>query len=80
MVGVKKPTQTKRIIQYMREMGGITSLDAFREIGCTRLSARIADLERLGWSFNRTSQASKNRWGDKVTFTRYSIDKAGLEL
>lgn len=41
-------TQCKKIHEYMKKYGSITSLEAFRDIGCTRLSARIHDLREQG--------------------------------
>ena len=34
-------TQCERIILYMRKFGSITTLQAFEDIGCTRLASRI---------------------------------------
>ena len=30
-------TQNERVLQYMQEHSGISTLDAFRDLGCTRL-------------------------------------------
>lgn len=57
--------------------GGITSLDAFREYGCTRLSARIADLKNAGYQFDCIRRTAVNRFGDKVSFTEYRLKKNG---
>lgn len=62
-------TQVQRIMEYMRNNDGITSMDAFR-LGCTRLSARIADIEKMGHKVRR-ERATK----DKVTFTRYHLEE-----
>lgn len=47
-----KDSQNSRILEYMRNNKGITSLDAIRYIGCTRLSARIADLKKAGYAID----------------------------
>lgn len=62
-------TQVQRIMEYMRSNDGITSMDAFR-LGCTRLSARIADIEKMGHKVRR-ERVTK----DKVTFTRYRVEE-----
>ncbi len=62
-------TQCERIKEYMKENNGITSMDAFR-LGCTRLSARIADLEKSGCKIRR-ERVTK----DKTTFTRYHLEE-----
>lgn len=40
--------QSARVLAYIVKHGGITSMDAFRDLGITRLSARIWDLRRAG--------------------------------
>lgn len=64
--------QTDRILQYIDEFGSISSMEAFADLGITRLSARIFDLEDMGIRFNRKQEAVVNRYGDKVYYTRYS--------
>lgn len=44
----KHTTQNDRVLDYMRSHGGITSLEAYDKLGCTRLSARIKDLKEMG--------------------------------
>lgn len=62
-------TQTERILKYMKENDGIATMDAFR-LGCTRLSARIADLEARGHRI-RHERVTQN----KKTFTRYHLEE-----
>ena len=66
-------TQRERILQYIEEKGSITALEAVREIGCTQLSARLCELEKRGYVFNKVTEKSKNRYGDPTHYTRYSI-------
>lgn len=66
-------TQAERIMQYLDDFHSISSWEAFRELGITRLAARIADLEKDGVIFDRKREAVTNRYGEKVYFTRYSI-------
>ena len=66
-------TQKERVLQYLEEKGSITSLEAFRHIGCTRLSAVIFNLKEEGYEFDREFVTKKNRWGDKVSFARYIL-------
>ena len=68
-------TQVERIMQYIEDYGSISSMEAFRDLGITRLAARISDAEADGVVFNRTKEAVTNRYGEKVYFTRYSIAK-----
>ena len=66
-------SQTEMVLEYIHDHGSITSKQATDALGCTRLAARIADLEMKGYSFNRATETSRNRWGKKVHFTRYSL-------
>lgn len=68
-----KVNQRERILDYMKEFGSISSLEAFRDLGVTRLAARIHELERQGVSINRTQESMLNRYKDKISFTRYSV-------
>ena len=47
---MKKKTHAKQVLEYMKEHGSITSLEAIRAFGCTRLSGRIFDLKRRGYN------------------------------
>lgn len=66
-------TQTAMIMEYINTNGGITAKEAADHLGCMRLAARIADLERQGQHFHRERVEAKNRFGDRVFFTRYSF-------
>ena len=66
--------QTQMILDYMRENGSISAMEAVEEFGCYRLSARIADLKQLGHSITGDTVTRKNRYGKPVTFKRYRLE------
>lgn len=68
-----KPTQNQRILDYISEFGSITQLDALRDLGVMRLASRISDLRSLGYPIISTSEAVKNRYGEKCHIKRYSM-------
>lgn len=68
-----KPTQRDRVIQYIRENGSITRAESFSELGIVELPARICELERMGYAFKRERVTKKNRYGDDVSFLKYSL-------
>lgn len=68
-------TQCEMIIQHMEEYGTITSWEAMQEYGIMRLASRIADIRKAGIPIKREMVSQKNRYGDTVTFARYSIAK-----
>ena len=66
-------TQRDRILTYLEENGSITALDAIKELGILQLSARLVELEKRGYRFDKKQESSLNRYGEKVYYTRYSL-------
>ena len=44
----KKLTQSDRVLDYIKEFGSITQLDAIRDLGIMRLASRVSDLKKSG--------------------------------
>lgn len=66
--------QESRVLQFMQENGSITSLEAFKELGITRLSARIHTLRhKRGFNILAKSETFKNRFGEPVRYYRYYL-------
>lgn len=65
-----------RILQYMREEGSITTLQAMRDLGCCDLQHYIRVL-RQEYIIKDEWVSAVNRYGDKVSFKRYFLDNAG---
>ena len=65
-------TQRTRVLMYMREYGSITSVEAFRGLGITRLSGVIFDL-RKDHAIGSTTENSRNRYGEKTSYSRYYL-------
>ena len=68
-----KPRQNDRIIDYMREFGSITQIQALSDLGVMRLASRISDLRSLGYPITSEIVAVKNRYGEKCHIKRYSL-------
>lgn len=69
-------TQRIRILHHLIHEGSITSWQAIKEYGATRLSAIIFDLKAMGWDIDGEFISFINRYGDKVRFKRYFLTKA----
>lgn len=69
-------TQCKRIIEYIRENGHITSYEAYAKLRVTQLAARITDLESRGFEFNKPRYKVGNC---KNPVAHYSIARSGIE-
>lgn len=65
--------QCEIVLRHMEELGSITSLEAMQEYGIMRLASRITDLKKAGYPIRREMVTRKNRYGETVTFARYSI-------
>lgn len=70
-----KDNQKKRVLAYMKEHGGITSLEAFNELGVTRLSAVIFNLKADGVKVGKKAEKGLNRFGEKTCFDRYFVQE-----
>ena len=64
--------QHERISQYLDEFGSITPMEAFAYLGITKLSTRIGEMIRNGVKIEKTMEVSKNRFGEKVSYMRYT--------
>lgn len=70
-----KPTQNQRILEYIREFGSITQLEALRDLGVMRLASRISDLRKQGWSIISKREPVKNRYEETCYIKRYSLEE-----
>lgn len=66
-------TQCETILRHMEDYGSITSLEAVEEYGIMRLASRITDLKKAGYPIRREMVSRKNRYGETVSFARYSM-------
>lgn len=70
----KEITHKDRVLQYIKDYGSITSLDAIREFGNTRLSASIWLLRHEdNINIDTIFETNKNRYGEPVSYARYYI-------
>lgn len=66
-------TQRAAVLNYLRDKGSITSMEAYTELGATRLSAIIYDLKRLGFNISSLTKTVKTRYG-KTNITEYRME------
>ena len=71
-MSARKMTQSEMVIDYIREFGSITQLDALRDLGVMRLASRISDLKKDGYLIDSKPEAVLNRYGEKCYIKRYS--------
>ncbi len=77
-----KPTQNQRVLEYIRDFGSITQLDALRDLGVMRLASRVSDLRQRGHNIVSKMESVKNRYGEKCKIKRYWLqeDDDGQEV
>ena len=67
-------TQKELILKYLEDFGTITPLEAFADLGITRLAARISDIKKDGIDIKVESVKSINRYGKATTYAKYSLE------
>lgn len=68
-------SQKKMVLDYISEFGSITPVDAFRDLGITRLAAVVCKLRREGHDIHKEREHALNRYGQNVRYARYSFGK-----
>lgn len=66
-------TQQERILNYVKENGSITSWEAIKEIGCTRLAGQIFSLEKKGYKFDHVTVYTTNRYSEPTHYAKYTL-------
>ena len=67
--------QHERIEKYMDDFGSISPMEAFADLGITKLATRVSEMIRDGAKIAKRIETGVNRYGDKIHYTRYT--KAG---
>lgn len=67
-------TQNERVIEYLKENGSITQLEALQELGIMRLASRISDLKKDGYAIKGVTETVKNRYNEDCHIKRYSLE------
>lgn len=65
-------TQRDRILDYIDRHGSITPMDAFKELGITKLATQISYMRRDGIKIKKEFEKGKNRFGEDCHYMRYS--------
>lgn len=68
-------TQAEKILRHLKEYGNITPMEALQEYGIMRLASRITDLKKAGHIIVTNTVNGYNRFGEKVHYASYSLEK-----
>lgn len=73
-------TNKERVLKYIQDFGSISSLEAFNDLGNTRLSASIWLLRHEdGIEIDSITETRFNRYGEKTHFSRYYLKGSMFE-
>ena len=67
-------TQKKRLMEFFKTGQKITSLEALKDLGIYRLSARMSEMENVGIPISRECIQVTNRYGQEVRIKKYWVE------
>lgn len=67
--------QCERVVNYIKEFGSISPLEAFRDLGITKLATRVSELKKEGINFKQEYIKTQNRFGEPVHYMRYWLEE-----
>ena len=70
---MSKTTQKQQILEYIDYFGSITPMQAFGDLGITKLATRISEMRKEGQQFKIEMVKGKNRYGKPMRYARYSF-------
>lgn len=65
-------TQKEAVLNYIDKFGSITPMEAFADLGITKLATRISELTREGETFRKELVPTTTRLGHKTHYMKYS--------
>ena len=68
-------TQKEMVIQYIEDFGSITPMEAFSDLGITKLATRVSEMKKDGIEFKTEMVHGGNRYGKPTRYARYSLPK-----
>lgn len=72
----KLTNQQIDILVYIYRFGSISPMEAFSDLGITKLSTRISEMKMMGIQFAQDYESRTNRIGKQVRFMRYRMAAA----
>jgi hypothetical protein len=75
---MKPNGQHNRLLEWLKSGKTITRLEALIELGIFELSARIIDLEEMGYKIPRKTITVRNRFGEKARVKEYRLEDGSM--
>lgn len=74
-VYIKNGTQENMILEYLKEHGSMTNLDALIRLGVSQATARIWGLKRRGIRVKTRPVKVVNRYGESTRIVEYYLEE-----
>ncbi len=65
--------KTKAVLQWLQTGAGISSMEAIKQFGATRLSAIIFNLRKRGHDIETVMVDGRDRFGNPTRYARYYL-------
>ena len=75
---MKCMTQKEQILEYLKRFKTITPMEAFADLGITKLATRVSEMRKEGIEFNIETVKKENRFGKPVRFAKYSLKETNV--
>ena len=77
----ERSSQCEDLVNYLTEWDhGITSYEAYDQLGITQLTARKSELEKRGYQFRDEWETRHARNGRRIKLKRYWLDEASRSV
>jgi hypothetical protein len=70
-----KKGQMKAIKDYLLAGNTLTSMEAYKKFGCTKLPSRISDLRKEGLEIQTIMMEGETRYGTPTRYAKYRVVK-----
>lgn len=65
--------KTKAVLEWLQTHASISSMEAIKQFGATRLSAIIFKLRKKGYNIETVKCEGTDRFGNRMQFARYYL-------
>ena len=70
---MENTNKTKEVVKHLKKKGSITSWDAIKLYGATRLSAIIFNLRERGYIIDSIQMEDTDRYGNPSRYVKYVL-------
>ena len=70
--------QKEQILDYLKSFKTITPMEAFSDLGITKLATRVSEMRRDGIEFHIETVKRKNRFGKPTRYCKYSLKETNV--